>query len=759
MRPQSLINELKTSRLSRRLFLYMAVCAIFSSLFITVVHMVINHWKVHEDIETTLSYIDESYLAGMAANVYTLDKEQIHLQMKSILNFPYITFVGIIEKRSDGTNEFFEGEKRENWDLIRTYPLAYKSPSQALFGCGTLKVGLDYKPAHDEILQEGLVVLGVSLTGLAGFCFCLFLIIHFSLTRHLGAISEYMGRLNLNELDFPLQLQRVRRKGGEKDELQELAESLNTMRIRLKEGLAAQGKRATELGEYARSQRLYNHIISSTTDLMSYVDREYRYQAVNNAYLSAHDIKSEEIVGTKVEKFFSPAVFQKMVKVNLDRSFAGELVQYQAWFDYSGVGRRFKDVVYQPHFDEAGEVLGTVVSVRDLTELKNFELESQKLRDRLQQANKMESIGNLAGGIAHDFNNMLSSILGFTQLSLEEVDKGSILEDNLKEVYTASKRAKEVVKQILTFARQSEEKLQPILIKRVVEEVYNLLRSSFPSSIEIKTMLTSKAHVMGNTTQLHQVIMNVCTNAAQAMSEKGGVLEIRLDDYRFGEEKEELELQLSSLEYVLLKISDTGIGIKPEIMENIFEPYFTTKRPGEGTGMGLAVVNGIVESYGGWIKARSTPGVGTVMSIYLPVTESMDEGLGLEKENLPRGKEHILVIDDEKPVVRTLSRLLESLGYHVEATTDCHEALKLFKEKKESFDLIITDFTMPGLTGDKLALEIFKIRPGMPVIICSGYSNRMDSKSAKRLGIASFLNKPILKAELARQVRKAIDAK
>ena len=383
--------------------------------------------------------------------------------------------------------------------------------------------------------------------------------------------------------------------------------------------------------------------------------------------------------------------------------------------------------------------------------------ERKKLESQLLQAQKMEAIGNLAGGIAHDFNNILTSVIGFTELSLDVVEKGTHLEDNLQEVYTAGKRAKDLVRQILAFARQPEEELKPIQVDMIAAEALKFIRSSIPTTIEIKQNIESDALIMGNATQVHQILMNLFTNAAHAMEDKGGILEFSLKDVVMdrGVKREALDLKPGN--YIEIQVSDTGAGIAPEIIGSIFDPYFTTKGPGEGTGMGLAMVHGIVKSYGGKISVDSKPGQGALFRIYLPVTRKRQEHHPYQAETIPAGTERILFVDDEAPIAKMGGQTLEGIGYTVSIRTSSIEALELFRSKPNDFDLVITDMTMPNMSGDKLAVELMKIRPDIPVIICTGFSKKISDDSIATIGIRAFAYKPIVKADLAKTVRKVLD--
>ncbi len=393
---------------------------------------------------------------------------------------------------------------------------------------------------------------------------------------------------------------------------------------------------------------------------------------------------------------------------------------------------------------------------REMEERAKRELENRELETKLNQAHKMETIGTLAGGIAHDFNNILSSVLGFAQLSLEDVEKGTILEDNLQEIYAAGRRAKDLVDQILTFARQGEEEVIPVLMGPIIKEALKLLRASIPSSIEIRSRIESRSPVMANPINIHQILMNLCSNASYAM-QNGGLLEVKLEDARIDSDAEGGPYGLESGKYVMLTVTDNGEGIPEDVLGSVFDPFFTTKGPGEGTGMGLSVVHGIVKKYGGRIAVESEPGEGTSFSVYLPVTGKTEEDDSYSPEALPRGSESILFVDDELSIAHLAQRSLQSQGYRVTVRTSSVEALELFRAKSADFDLVVTDMTMPNMTGDQLAAAMMKIRPAIPVVVCTGYSTRISEKKMEELGIKALIFKPITKADLAKTARKVLD--
>jgi PAS domain S-box-containing protein len=403
-----------------------------------------------------------------------------------------------------------------------------------------------------------------------------------------------------------------------------------------------------------------------------------------------------------------------------------------------------------PIRDDAGAPVGFVAVQRDITE-------EVKLREQLIRAQKMEAIGTLAGGIAHDFNNILSAILGYTELAFHSTDESSPLRSHLSQVLMAGDRARRLVSQILAFSRHSEHEQLPVQVSLVVKEVMQLLRASLPSTLTIQQRVTAKTEmVMGDPTQIHQVLLNLCTNAAHAMRVGEGKLEVSLVAEP-ASPAATADSQSRPQQNLRLTVRDTGHGIEPELLERIFEPYFTTKEPGEGTGLGLAVVHGIVKSHGGEIVVDSTVGEGTSFHVLLPVVSGeAEKPIGSEPSPLP-GKEQILLVDDEEVLVKMFSKWLKRLGYEVTATTKSREALRWFKADSKRFDLVITDQTMPGMTGIELIRSLREECPDLPVILCTGFSEAVSPDTVDQLGNVKYLSKPISIRSLANEVRALLD--
>ena len=382
-----------------------------------------------------------------------------------------------------------------------------------------------------------------------------------------------------------------------------------------------------------------------------------------------------------------------------------------------------------------------------------------QLEKRLAQAQKMEAIGTLAGGIAHDFNNILSAIIGYTELSLIDIPPDSAMRKNLKQVLKAGGRAKELVQQILTYSRQREREMRPVKINLIVNEALKLLRASLPSTIQINNNISSNRAIMSDSTNIHQVIMNLCTNAGHAMQESGGLQEVSLADVDIDADFVKNHPGLNPGKFVRLTVSDTGHGMSPEVIERIFDPFFSTKRKGEGTGMGLSVVHGIVKSHSGTLTVDSAPGRGAVFSAFFPAVESEWVPENENADLMVTGIENILFVDDEAFQADIAKKMLSRLGYHLTCCTSSVEALDLFRNSPETFDLVITDMTMPHMTGDVLARELISIRPDIPIIVCTGYSDRINSEIAGEIGIRELVMKPVVMKDIANCIRRILDEK
>jgi len=420
------------------------------------------------------------------------------------------------------------------------------------------------------------------------------------------------------------------------------------------------------------------------------------------------------------------------------------------------VNNLLKVKAYHDHMRSYQNKLEEEVSLRT-KDLEKELARRKETEDQLIRAQKMEAIGTLAGGIAHDFNNILSAIMGYSEMALFAAKKDATLSDYVRQIYIAGERARDLVYQILTFSRKTDDELKPAKISVIIKEALKLLGATLPSTIAIENDIVSTSPVLANPTQIHQLLMNLCTNAAHAMEDKGGVLSVKLSDIELDGESLVGRTDLSAGNYVKLSVSDTGKGMSSDVLERIYDPFYTTKPPGKGTGLGLSTVHGIVENHFGSIAVSSKPNEGTTFDIFLPIVdhEVVSEIPG--DEPIPTGTESILFVDDDKAIVNMSKIMLEQLGYHVNSKTSSIDALVDFKRQPEKYDLVITDLTMPQMTGLELADEILSVRPDTPIILCTGHSSHLTSTDRSNRGIQAILTKPILSRTMSGAIRSAME--
>lgn len=504
------------------------------------------------------------------------------------------------------------------------------------------------------------------------------------------------------------------------------------------------------------TERKYRELAESLPQVIFEVDSTGNLIYLNETGYALFGYLPEDLAeGFNVLEAFIPEDRERIAR-DIMLNLQGQRLGRQEYTALKTDGTQFPVGVHANRVMRGQSATGVRGILIDLTPTKRAEEERKRLEIQLQQAHKMEAIGALAGGIAHDFNNILSAIIGYTELAM--LDEGAEnCRAELQEALRAANRAKDLVKQILAFSRQTDEERMPVRVALVTREAVKFLRATMPATIEIKTRIDERSGaVLANSVELHQIIMNLCTNAQHAIGERTGLLEVEVQNTEIGpaQKNELIELEIGS--YVELSVTDSGQGIPPDIIKRIFDPYFTTKEKGVGTGLGLAVVHGIVRKYGGAIKVESELGKGTVFRVYLPKVEIAAPTMAEPPKLAMGGAERILFVDDEKMLVAIGEQALQRLGYEVVCRTSPIEALELFRAKPNHFDLVVTDQTMPGMTGDALARELMSIRPGLPVIICTGYSQAVDQKKAIQIGVKAFVMKPILINDLASAVWTAL---
>ena len=494
-------------------------------------------------------------------------------------------------------------------------------------------------------------------------------------------------------------------------------------------------------------------IVEQATETIIITNEDERIEYVNPAFVSKLGYSCEEVEGQTPHMLRSgrhDKGFYKAMQTELHsgRPWRGTLVNKCK----DGTAIELETTISAIK-DSGGTTTHYVAVGRDVTH-------ESLLANQLRQSQKMEALGTLAGGIAHDFNNILSAVIGFTELAIQDSDPETAVHGSMVEVFKAAKRAAELVAQILTFSRRTEEERRPLLLAPVIKEALKLLRGTLPSTIEIQhTIANNGDPILADATQMHQVIMNLCTNAYHAMRERGGILDVRLETIELTEERETGQSTLAPGRYAHISVADTGKGMAPEVQDHIFEPYFTTKRGRDGTGLGLSTVHGIVKLHEGDITVKSELDHGTTFDMFFPLC-SPDLGEEEDSETappMPRGHgEYILIVDDEEAIVQMMEISLRHLGYEIEAYFSSVKALEAFEKDPERFSCVITDQTMPTLTGADLSRRVLKLRPDLPIILCSGFSEVVTSEKASDIGIREYIMKPMTTRVLAEAVQRVL---
>lgn len=499
-------------------------------------------------------------------------------------------------------------------------------------------------------------------------------------------------------------------------------------------------------------RRLLATAVDQSEESVVITDPEGIIEYINPAYVRTTGYSWHEVVGKRPGEFKSGKMPNYLYRLLWQDISAGKVWQGKI-VNKKKNGELFtEDVIITPVKDRLGKISHFVAVKRDITR-------QDQLENLVRQSQKMQAIGTLAGGIAHDFNNILTAILGFAELSAIMCEDNDLLKNNLSEIIIASERAGKLIDQILTFSRQTEKNVSSLRIDPIVKEVLKLLRASLPANIEISTDIRSKAMVRADPTQIHQVVMNLCTNAYQALTDQNGWIRVTLDCLDITPHQGVRLGNLPAGEYVTLTVADNGRGIAREHIDRIFEPYFTTRDKNEGTGLGLSVVHGIVNDHGGAVNVRSEPGRGSSFIVYLPRIIDEESSTLTDEIEFLEGEGRVLLVDDEQQIVDYEVQTLEKAGYRTYATTSSIRALRIFKEQKSRLDLVVTDMAMPEMTGLQLFQEIRKIRKDIPVLLCTGYSEYVTAESSAEMGIDGYLAKPFTAEQLAGEVHRLLNEK
>lgn len=512
--------------------------------------------------------------------------------------------------------------------------------------------------------------------------------------------------------------------------------------------------------ELARQKKLFETMFNTIPDCVVITDPERRIMLANRGLLSTFGYTMDELLGTTTEKLYAAQdkYQQAGSEIYSDEADSDGNRYVTSYKDSNGrlfIGETFGAKL----FDNDGEWLGNLGVIRDISAQLKQEEQQIQLEKQLLQAHKMEALGTLAGGIAHDFNNILGVIMGYAEMVRENSDTDSLTAGDTEQITLAAGRARDLVAQILAFSRQAEVETAIVQPAAIIKEIVKLLRATLPSTIDVRQEIkTETGYILADPSQIHQILMNLCTNAFHAMEETGGILTLRLETTVLDPTSAPEAPLRQAGKFQRLEVSDTGCGIAEEVLERIFNPFFTTKTQGKGTGMGLAIAHGIVSHYGGVIRCDSEVGKGTTFTLFLPEAEGERHTTEQPQPQIPAavGSEHILLVDDEKILAQMTHTMLTRLGYRVSMRTSSLEALAAFENQPDDFDLIITDQTMPEMTGLELARRILRVRPQLPIILCTGFSATINEKKALAAGIKAFAMKPLVKDTMATLIREVL---
>jgi signal transduction histidine kinase/ActR/RegA family two-component response regulator len=770
--------------IGRRLILYIVLFSSIVTLFSTAMQLYFEYQRSLNIIAANLEQIERSHLKTFSEGLWSFDEKQLHVQLQGVLDLPDVDY---LEIRKEGVPVMTAGTPAEGRVIREEFPLSYMHRGQEV-QLGTLVVVAGLDELYVRLLDRVMVILiaqGFIIFFVSAFIFILF---DYMVGRHLKIMADYTDSMSLDRLGSPLVIPRSSRY-ADKDEIGLVVGAINRMRQTLKKDIEInrQSERTVQmLAESAAGltgQELFETIVRNLCEYLgcecAILGRVHEGVTVKSM---AMVLDGEMVAGYSYALSGSPCedvgrkgycVFPEHVTAFYPNDKVMGALDAEGYVGISLTGRNNEPLGIlcgisrtKMELPARTQDIMQILQARAVAEMERMQAdeERRKMEIMLQQARKMEAIGTLAGGIAHDFNNILTPIIGYTELARLRMPEQEKKLWNVDEVLKAAQRAKDLVQQILTFSRQREQERFILPLQPSIKECIKLLRAFLPATIEIRLDIDQNCGpVSADPTQIQQVIMNLCTNAFHAMEATGGIMEVTLREVTISGEQQFFHEPLAPGRYACLAVGDTGQGMERATKERIFEPYFTTKEQGKGTGLGLALVHGIIKSHGGRIDLYSERGQGSVFKVYLPIAHADQAPLnviGAEQDiaSLPKGTETILLVDDEEQIVRMSTTMLRQLGYSVVGLTDSVEALKVFTESPGNFDLVITDQTMPSLTGGELVARLMEIRPEIPIILCTGFSEQMTEERAKTMGIRAYVMKPLNLHDMAFRIRALLDS-
>jgi len=738
------------SRLAIKQLTYILVFSSIITLIGTIIQLYLEYRADIDYCEDQIKLVEETHLKSLTNSLWDLNEDQLSIEFDSIIRMRDIAY---IEIRGNNRSLFSAGrfDPAKN-NITRDFDMIIHQ-NGFTDTIGILRVIVSLEGVYARIANRAMIILATQ--GIKTFLVSMFIlfIIHRLVTRHVIALVDQTKKMDLPASAPPIVLEKKNVSESGRDEIDQLVSALNDMQQRLADSVIRQRRSdAALLESEQRFRALFENAISC---ILFIVNGKIKY--FNQAALNTFGYRQEEMIDQDTGLIHVSSESHQ----TFGRIAYPELQKQGKWKGEYLFRKKNGETIWMDAYIAVVPDEGLVAILNDVTERRRAETEKNELQKQLQQSQKLEAVGALASGIAHDFNNFLTIILGNTALAVEDVSESSQARGFLKDVEKAVLQAKDLVQRIVSFSRTSEQEQKAIQLNSLLEDSIQFLRSSIPPTIEIRTSLPSDRTItiMADTTQIHQVMLNLCINASHAMAENTGILEVGLSEFATGENQSICGIALEPGRYAKIWVRDTGHGIDKEHLARIFDPYFSTKEEGKGSGIGLSVVHRIVKNHNGKISVASEPGKGTVFNLFFPVVATGSTLREKAASATPTGKERILLVDDDILITTMAHHMLEKLGYAVTEKTSSREALDMFKAQPEAYDLIISDISMPDLPGDQLAAKIRKVRPDIPIILCTGYSERIDGPTAASIGVSAIILKPVVRSELAQTVRKVLDEK
>ena len=748
------------SKISRKLVLYIVLFSSVVTLILTAIQLRIDYNEGIEVIHQRIDQIEFTNIDSIAQALWTINHSSIQIQLDGLNRINDIIYVKI----TDANNRLIlsSGEINTDDTISENIVMRQQYRGQEIL-LGTLTVVATKENVYQQLIDTVIVIL-IS-QAIKTFLVSLFVLVifYYLVTRHLKKVADYSDKLELTSRPAPLILERSHSRINS-DELDRVVDSINSMSDNI---YNAYQEVINNQHELAEREAKFSAMFDSMTDTIVFADDEGKILQTNMAFEKQFGYKAEELKGQTTSILYAnPDDYKKQGKKRYNaetKSMSSVFeIEYRRKDGSTFPGETMGGAVFLPD----GRQIGLIGIIRDISARKQAEEEKAQLQKELQQSQKMEAIGQLTGGIAHDFNNILASILGYSELAKNSLKSTAdpSLSRYIQRISDAGVRARDLVRQMMTFSRNAPSDPQVIKLSALINDVSSLIRPTIPSSIELLTRVEKNVPaVLMDDTQMHQILMNLCINARDAML-SNGTLTIKLSYEKNIDAVCQTCKELIQGEYVQLTVEDTGTGIKADLLDSIFEPFLTTKAEGKGTGMGLSVVHGILHKHQSHIIVKTEPGVGTRFHLLIPAVS--EPAMTPDIENPParlsqsdgEGK-HILVVDDEESVAMFLQEFLQIYNYKVTVTTSSKQAVDLYRQAAADFDLIITDQTMPEMTGTEMIQQIFQIKPDIPVILCSGYNELVGEKEALELGCSKYLDKPVNNQLLLQVVHETLAAR